>query len=128
MGLHPTGPSVSSTVTEQTPTSGKVPLQEAFTLMMETGSNSRSLHWGSQGSCVQRLQLRRLQLEPIRDTSDATNLKSNRPETSVVRKRKRERGPDLSPLPSQRQSARHKVGSRSPAPQWEGAVYFYNRV
>lgn len=77
MELHPTGPSVSSTVTEQTLTSGKVPLQETFTLMMETGRNSRSLHSGTQGSCVQGFQLRRLQLEPVRDTSDATNFKSN---------------------------------------------------
>lgn len=49
MGLHPTGPSVSSTVTEQTPTSGKVPLQETFTLMMETGSNSRQSPLGYPG-------------------------------------------------------------------------------
>ena len=34
MGLHRTRPSVSSTVTEQTPTPGKAPLQETSILML----------------------------------------------------------------------------------------------
>lgn len=57
MGLHPTEPSIPSTEIEQTPTSGKVPLQENFALMVETKGNSRSLHLGVQGSWVQGVQL-----------------------------------------------------------------------
>lgn len=57
MGLHPTEPCIASTVIEQTPTPGKVPLWETFTVMMETEGNSRHLRLGVQGSWVQGVQL-----------------------------------------------------------------------
>lgn len=58
-------------------------------------------------------QLSRLQLEFIKETSEATNLKSKQPHTTAVTRRKTESW--TSPLLSQFRSMRHKLGHRLPS-------------